>query len=112
MLVGIQKQITQDNLSHALENRPAERELEITGVLKTKRGSMSDVLAQTAVQLEREIKADIVSTTINKRSSDLGSHGAPLSKRSSLSNVLAATAKELEVRGLRLSSEKGKCGMC
>jgi hypothetical protein len=57
---------------------------------------MSDILVATAVQLEKEMKCDVVNATIQKRTSDLGSHGAPLSKRSSVSNVLAGPAKELE----------------
>jgi hypothetical protein len=64
--------------------------------MKTKRGNMSDVLASTAVQLEKEMKADVISASLQKRTSELGIQQPPMKKRTSLSNVLAANAKELE----------------
>lgn len=56
---------------------------------------MSDILASTAVTLEKEMKGDVVSAALHKRNSELGN--PPLGRRTSLSNVLAANAKELEV---------------
>jgi len=92
----MQKNITMDMLSHALDSRPSEDELYERGLMKNRRGSMSDVLQPIAVALEKEMKADAISSTIAKRASDLGTMGAPLTKRSSISNVLAGTSKELE----------------
>jgi hypothetical protein len=88
--------MTADRLSHALETRPSEQHLEQVGLMKNRRGSLSDVLHSTAVQLEKSMIADNVNQIISKRASDLEQTGAPPHKRSSLSDVLAANAKELE----------------
>jgi len=90
---------TADRVAHALENRPSESQLENSGIQRSKRGSMSDLLAGTAVELEKQMTADRVSHAFETRPSEahLEDVGIIRGKSSgNMSNALAGTAVQLE----------------
>jgi hypothetical protein len=88
-------------VAHALEERPTEEDLEHAGIIKTKRGSMSDLLAATAVELEKNMTMDKVSHAIESRPSEHHLEETGIIKgnprSSNLSNALVGTAVQLEV---------------
>ena len=86
-------------MAHAMENRPTEDELEHRGIQRTKRGSMSDVLAAAAVELEKNMTIDKVAHSLESRPTEqhLEETGIIKGRRNSnLSNALVGTAVQLE----------------
>ena len=96
----------EDQVAHALEKRPTEDDLEHRGIQKCKRGSMSDVLAATAVELEKQMTADKVAHSLESRPSEqhLEETGIIKGRRNSnLSSALVGTVVQLEVSFTDLS---------
>lgn len=87
-----------DQVARKLEERPTEQDLENVGIQRTNRSSMSDLLAGTAVELEKQMTADKVAHALETRPTEeqLEQIGIQKTKRGNLSDALASTAVDLE----------------